>query len=233
MLCLSLWFNSCSAHTTYLSARQMINHILVSALLPTTQSGLNRRRSINSSSLASFPISCVNIPTVDGSNTDFARLCVETLICQSEWRAWTAYLIFNCSACTKPFCAAPAGVRLKVNWKTSHSVVCWSDRSGCWWTAAFFRLFLSYFCQNLKVFQISIVWLTSSEVFSCNYAETLACFSMHENIKTWQQQGSIHWNLIVWILANCGPIFNPATLFNTTTKLKGRFYSYQRFHAIF
>lgn len=78
MLCLrlrlSLLFKSCSAHSTYLSGRQMINHILVSTLF-FPQRGLNQCCSINSSSLMSFSISCVNIPTVDGSNTDFARVC--------------------------------------------------------------------------------------------------------------------------------------------------------------
>lgn len=81
----------------------MMNHILVSTLV--SQSVLNRCCSINSSSLASFPISCVN--SVDGSNTDFACVCGNNEPSAGVTRAWTAYLIFNCMMCKNPSCGDP------------------------------------------------------------------------------------------------------------------------------
>lgn len=127
-------------HATSLSARQMIDHILVWA---PSQYRLNQRCSWNISSLTSFPISCVNIPTVDGSNTDFACAWGRDEASVEVKPAWTSYLMFNCVIYKENSLVTPAAVRPKVNWLFRPVRSPGAD----WLVVRRQLLFFNHFCQ--------------------------------------------------------------------------------------
>lgn len=113
-VCTSYYYLPSTAftHATSLSARQMINHILVWA---PSQYRLNQCCFWNISSLMSFPISCVNIPPVDGSNTDFACTWGRDETSVEVKPTWTSYLMFNCVIYKETSLVTHAAIRPKVN----------------------------------------------------------------------------------------------------------------------
>lgn len=113
--CNSYYYLPSAAFTgaTSLWARQMIDHIHVCT---PSQYRLNQCCSWNISSLTSFPISCVNIPTVDGSNTDFACSWGRDETSVEVKPTWTLYLMFNCVIYKETSLVTHTAVRPKVNW---------------------------------------------------------------------------------------------------------------------